>query len=352
MESKSEGVVNLSNERYYFSIMTSEEKIAYKKIYDGLKMRAFNIVVSLSIRFEQVQEIYLKVLYDNPLFFYVNQTVIKITGEPGYWILLPEFLYANQEINEITKQIKKVVDKVAVKANLLKSNEFRLEKYLHDTVVKSVAYDYDSLQQEDCFNAHSIVGAFLNNKAVCEGIAKAFKLLCNEFGIKCIVVLGKADKEGDFSGDNFHAWNLVKIGAESYHVDITWDNMYDTDIHHISYDYFNVTTKDILKDHQPLSGPLPICDSTRLNYFYCTKSLVSTYSELVELMYIRFNANEIIFKANTDKGEFQGIDELKEKTVSAIMHVMSMRGESKPFVLLFNELHNIAKVVFMPEDLK
>lgn len=321
-------------------------------IYDGLKMRAFNIVVSLNLGPDQVQEIYLKVLYDNPLFFYVNQTVIKMTGEPGYWILLPEFLYANREINEITKQIRKVVDKVAIKANNFKSNEFKLEKYLHDSVVKSVAYDYDSLQQEDCFDAHSIVGAFLHNKAVCEGIAKAFKLLCNEFGIKCIVVLGKADKEGDFSGDKYHAWNLVKIGDESYHVDVTWDNMYDTEIHHISYDYFNVTTKDILKDHQPIGGPLPPCDSTRLNYFYSTKSFVSTYSEIVELMYTRFNAKEIMFKANTDKGEFQRIDELKEKTVAAIMHVMFTRGKTKSFVLMFNELHNIAKVVFMPKEQK
>ncbi len=321
-------------------------------IYDGLKIRAFNIVVSLNLRPDQVQEIYLKVLYDNPLFFYVNQTVIKMTGEPGYWILLPEFLYANREINEITKQIRKVVDKVAIKANNFKSNEFKLEKYLHDSVVKSVAYDYDSLQQEDCFDAHSIVGAFLHNKAVCEGIAKAFKLLCNEFGIKCIVVLGKADKEGDFSGDKYHAWNLVKIGDESYHVDVTWDNMYDTEIHHISYDYFNVTTKDILKDHLPIGGPLPPCDSTRLNYFYSTKSFVSTYSEIVELMYTRFNAKEIMFKANTDKGEFQRIDELKEKTVAAIMHVMFTRGKTKSFVLMFNELHNIAKVVFMPKEQK
>lgn len=149
-------------------------------------------------------------------------------------------------------------------------------------------------------------------------------------------------------GDEYHAWNLVKIGNESYYVDITWDNMYDTDIHHISYDYFNVTTKDILKDHQPIGGPLPICDSTRLNYFYCTKSFVSTYSEIVELMSSRFNAKEIMFKANTDKGEFQGIDDLKEKTMSAIMEVMLKKGKMKPHALMFNELHNIAKVVFMP----
>lgn len=342
----------MKNERYYYRIMSIEEKKAYKMIYDGLKMRAFNIVVSLYLRSEQVQEVYLKVLYDNPLFFFINQTVIKMTGEPGYWILLPEYLFANREITTITNDIHRIVNKVAVKANTMRSNEFRLEKYLHDTVVKSVAYDYDAFKKTDCFNAHSIVGAFLENKAVCEGIAKAFKLLCNEFGIKCMVVLGKANKEGDFSGDDYHAWNLVKIGNESYHVDVTWDNLYDTDIRHISYDYFNVTTKDILLDHQPLEVNLPICNSTRLNYFYSTKSFVSTYLELVELIFTRFNAKEIIFRASKDKGEFQLVDELKEKTITALMHVMFTRGNIKPFVLMFNEIHNIAKIVFMPKEKK
>lgn len=77
---------------------------------------------------------------------------------------------------------------------------------------------------------------------------------------------------------------------------------------------------------------------------------MSTYSEIVELMHTRFHAKEIMFKANTDKGEFQGIDELKEKTMSAITHVMLERGKVKPFVLMFNEIHNIAKVVFIPEE--
>lgn len=321
-------------------------------IYNGLKMRAFNIVVSLYIQPDQVQEIYLRVLYDNPLFFYINQTVIRMIGEPGYWVLLPEYLFANREIDSFTNDIHKIVNKVAVKANTIKSNEFRLEKYLHDTVVKSVAYDYDALKATNCYNAHSIVGAFLENKAVCEGIAKAFKLLCNEFGMKCIVVLGKANKDGDFSGDdNYHAWNLVKVGKESYHVDVTWDNLYDTDIRHISYDYFNLTTKDILKDHQPF-GDLPICEDVRLNYFYNTKSFVSTYAEIVELIYTRFNSHEIMFKAKSDKVEFQRADELKEKTISALMHVMFTRNKRKSFAIMINEIQNIAKIVFMPEELK
>lgn len=338
----------MRNERYYYSIMSPDERKAYKMIYDGLKMRAFNIVVSLYLSPDEVQEVYLKVLYDNPLFYYINQTVIKMQGRPGYWILLPEYLYTNTEINRINIDIRNIVNRIRLKADNFKNNEFRLEKCLHDSVVKSVAYDYDSLKKEDAFNAHSIVGAFLDKRAVCEGIAKAYKLLCNEFDIKCIVVLGQANKDGVYGDDDYHAWNLVKIGDESYHVDVTWDNLYDEEFHHISYDYFNLTTREILLDHKPI-GDLPFCDSTRLNYFHSTRSFVSTYEDLVELINQRYSAKEIAFKALKNKGQFLRADELKEKTFTALTHVMFRKGGIKPFALLFNEMHNIGKIVFMPE---
>ena len=229
------------------------------------------------------------------------------------------------------------------------SNAFRLEKYLHDSVVKSVAYDYDSLQKNDCYNAHSIVGVFLDKKAVCEGIAKAFKLLCNEYSMKCIVVLGKADPEGKFDGDTYHAWNLVKVGNGSYHVDVTWDNMFDREIEHISYDYFNVTTADILKDHQPM-GQLPLCEDIGLNYFHCTKSFVNTYEDLATLIRQRFNAKTIMFKIKPGSPEFQTMDEVKEKTYLALLHTSLLVGKIKKSVVLFNETQWIGKILFPQEE--
>ena len=176
-------------------------------------------------------------------------------------------------------------------------------------------------------------------------------MLCNEYGLKCIVVLGKANRTGTYGNDDLHAWNLVKIGNESYHVDVTWDNMYDENLRHISYDYFNVTTKDISLDHQPF-GKLPECTATRLNYFYSTKSFVSTYSELTYMINQRFASKEIMFKALKDKGEFLRADELKEKTTTALLQAMVLHASYKPFVLSFNETHNIGKIIFSPKRRK
>lgn len=337
----------MKNEKYYYGTLSKDEKAAYRMIYNGIKMRALNIVVPVFLPAQQIQDVYLDVLYDNPLFYYINQTVIRMTGEPGYYILLPEYLYTNTEIERINQDIQNVLSRIDVKARTMLSNEFRLEKYLHDSVVKSVAYDYDSLQKNDCYNAHSIVGAFLDKKAVCEGIAKAFKLLCNTYSMKCIVVLGKADPHGVFDGDSYHAWNLVKVGNGSYHVDVTWDNMFDHDVEHISYDYFNVTTEDILKDHQPLPRKLPMCEDTGLNYFHCTKSFVSTYEELSSLIAQRFNARSIMFKIRPNSPEFASMEEVKTKTYMALTHAMMLKRCQKKMTLLFNETQWIGKILFL-----
>ncbi len=336
----------MKNELYYYSISTPKEKQAYRIMYEGLQKRHFEIIVEMDLELSQIQELYIKVLYDNPLFFYVNQQVIRVLGEKGYWLLMPEYLCGEREIIELTKEVHHVIKKVVLDAHKNVNNPFQLEKYLHDVVVKSVAYDYDALRKSDCYNAHSIIGAFLDKKAVCEGISKAFKLLCNEFHFKCIVVLGQANIDGNYGEDDYHAWNLIKTGDESYHVDVTWDNLYDTTLRHISYDYFNLTTKDILIDHLPLDTEnLPICNSTQLNYFHSTNSFVSNYEQLVELVNNRFASKKIMFKFKNDEGEFPSVNAVKDKLLSAIQEVNMVRGTKFSFYIVFNERHNIAKMI-------
>lgn len=333
------------NERYYYSIMSAEERKIYKTIYYALKAKSLNVLVEADTAPETIQDIYMMVLFDNPLFYYINQRIIKMSYTPGRYILMPEYLYKPKEIELIDKDIRRKVTEICDNARRVATNDFRLEKYLHDSVVKSVAYDYDALKKNDCFNAHSIIGAFFDRKAVCEGIAKAFKLLCNECMIKCIVVLGKADPEGVFGEDSYHAWNLVKIGNDSYHVDPTWDNMYDKGFEHISYDYFNLTTKYIMKDHRPM-GVLPECNSTRLNYFSATGSFVSTYNELESLVAKRIDQKAIMFRYLRDKGEFLTEDEIREKVVMAVSEAMRSGNDNRKCALLINKTHQTGKILF------
>lgn len=56
---------------------------------------------------------------------------------------------------------------------------------------------------------------------VCDGYAKAFKVLCDAAGIPCVFVRGLVDP-GDPSSR--HGWNEVCIGDRWYAVDVTWND--------------------------------------------------------------------------------------------------------------------------------
>ncbi len=58
-------------------------------------------------------------------------------------------------------------------------------------------------------------GAFVNHNVVCQGYALAFKVLMDRAGIPCCYV--KSDAMN-------HAWNMVQLDGNWYHVDVTWDD--------------------------------------------------------------------------------------------------------------------------------
>lgn len=341
----------MENERYHYQTLCNEEKTAYRLIYNGIQSHALSIPIPNHLPLSRVQEIYMLVLIDEPMFYFINQAIISAT-EPGKrYVLLPEYLYSDHEIEMINREIQTILQKINAKACMYISNPFRLEKFLHDSVVKSVAYDYEALKTTDCFNAHSIVGVFLDKRAVCEGISKAFKLLCNQYGMKCIVAIGKADASQQFGEQMNHSWNIVKVGNESYHVDVTWDNLRDSGIDAISYDYFNTTTEDILKDHYP-SKEYPLCTDTRLNYYYATNSFVSTYKELVDLISQRIKTGKVMFKVKRGSKDFPTLEEMQKKMDHAIQQVMLLRGNGYIVYSSINDTQWTGKIFFEPTNLK
>lgn len=104
---------------------------------------------------------------------------------------------------------------------------------------------------------------FVNRKAVCAGYAKATQYLLNLCGIECTYVTSDT-----------HAWNLIKLEGEYYHLDTTWGDGTDTKKEKdqtvaINYDLFCITTEEVLKleSHTPdPTFPLPDCTATACNY--------------------------------------------------------------------------------------
>ena len=119
----------------------------------------------------------------------------------------------------------------------------------------------------------NICSVFLNNRSVCQGYSKATQLLLNRLGVECTLVTGVVNvSEG-------HSWNLVKMDGDYYYLDTTWgdasyqslegqDDEWLSDLDIVNYDYFGVTTSELLKTHV-IDNPieLPECTATACNYY-------------------------------------------------------------------------------------
>ncbi|MBQ4067265.1 MAG: hypothetical protein IJD22_06440 [Clostridia bacterium] len=138
-------------------------------------------------------------------------------------------------------------------------SEYEKELIVHDALAMLIEYD-------DAEFAHSAYGALLEYIAVCEGYTYAFGYILAKLGILSHAVYG-------YSRNQLHTWNLVKIDGSFYYLDLTWNDQTlpgsaakGIDVF---YEYFNVTTQVINRDHSiitPAYG-LPQCTATEANYF-------------------------------------------------------------------------------------
>ncbi|MBO4769627.1 MAG: hypothetical protein J5563_02460 [Clostridia bacterium] len=107
---------------------------------------------------------------------------------------------------------------------------------IHDFVAGRTVYDKKA---EWCY---SPFGALVGGRAVCEGYAEAFKMLCDYNGIPCVCVSGVGNSEN-------HMWNCVRMDdGKWYAVDVTWDDQTK-----ISYSYFLVGSTTVVTGSKTFS---------------------------------------------------------------------------------------------------
>lgn len=94
-------------------------------------------------------------------------------------------------------------------------------KQIHDYICAKCVYTIYPEKTTAFEQSHSAYGTFYNGKVVCEGYAKAFKILCNRMGLTCVLGSGTVHKP---SSDGAHMWNYVLLDGSWYMVDATWDD--------------------------------------------------------------------------------------------------------------------------------
>ena len=256
------------------------------------------------------EEMYYGIINDNPDLYYVKPGSFYGPGEPIQSIYVD--YYDDVDNDDGYWQGKQNV------LSIVTSDMSDLQKtiVLHDWIITHTDYDYDAANRHLNNKAHSAYGVFVDGLAVCQGMSLAYKSLLDEIGIENYIVEGK-------SGGGPHAWNVLVIDGEYYHVDITQDNSdtSDTLYPRIGHDVFLVNNNNgvfsfthtdyyMHKDYQEMN--VPATSTTYDNAFW--RSVYSPITAANGLFY--YIENNILYKTSSYDSSSESIKITDVKTVS------------------------------------
>lgn len=220
---------------------------------------------------------------DHPEFFWLNGYVeyetlrmsdrdsgnITITlGIHDYW--------KDHDLAKAKADLQSALDAVVLEANALE-DDYQKVKFVHDHIIKFNSYDYDAFEKGDAIDAEtdarvsSAYGALVSGKVMCAGYARAFDLVMHKLGYESIFVSGEAD-------GGSHAWNLLRLGEDFYHVDLTWDDL-DGNLAEVRYNYFCLSDEEIAKTHTAgTEYSYPKANGTAYSYYVKEDLLLDYYS--------------------------------------------------------------------------
>lgn len=145
---------------------------------------------------------------------------------------LKEFVFKNfsgaDEVGFINLYVQAQAEKIISENISPDMTDIQKVKTIHDWICKNTVYD--SGMSGDRKN-HNDASVFMNDSTICEGYARIANILYHTAGIESYYV----------SGVN-HAWNIVELNNNYFHIDTTWD-----DGDKISYDWFMKSDNELRK---------------------------------------------------------------------------------------------------------
>ena len=190
---------------YYGTHLSGYRKTVYNKLKKSWK-KGKTSIITLESRGVSPEYAGMWVLNDHPEYFWCNT---YSSGE-GYGYLYFRMASWKNAVNKksvFNRRLNKVVN--SLKKKCKGKSTAQKAVILHDWICKNCKYTHTSYDQ-------SAYGVIVKKKAVCAGFARAYKLLCDQFGIKCICVNVLLNSVP-------HLTNYVKVGSKWYLVDCTND---------------------------------------------------------------------------------------------------------------------------------
>ena len=241
--------------RYYYGQLSRPLQSVYDALLGGFRALAAAVRIPM-LDERQLSDVYLRLKLDEPRLFYVTGYRCRWMAGAEHMELLPEYLFDKNKIRAHQQAVEARLTRLT--RPLMGKTELEKELAIHNFILESVRYD--KLKKP---YSHEILGPLTQGVGVCEGIAKTVKALCDALGVWCIVALCEAAPERGIKYR--HAWNVVRVGGQYYHLDATFDNSLQQGTKR--YDYFNLDDSRIFRDHEALVLPVPACTDGRGFYY-------------------------------------------------------------------------------------
>ena len=209
-----------------YSLLNDYEKEYYDAILN-LEPGVFNFTITYSpflylskyntIDFDEIMN---AILLDHPELFYYNGYKTRLWKSGSNKIAKVDYTIVVYEEAPYTESNTRDYNEAFI--NKLSSLEFNMtSRYdfiesVHRFLCETITYDTTSSTRYDAY------GALIENKAVCQGYAEAFKVICDYYSVPCILLTGTAV---DDNGSGPHMWNAVQMeDGNWYFIDATWDD--------------------------------------------------------------------------------------------------------------------------------
>lgn len=224
---------------YHLRSLSQKQKQVAKTLVEGMKAGLEEIELDNEISLDEMNELYHRLKFADPeLFFLADQQQYEfspITRRVKKFH--PRYLEFNDGLG-IAERLEKVrAMREAIIQDWHGRGEYECSILINDYLVDTIAYNPEAP------NAHNLYGAFIDQQAVCDGYALAYKYLADGLSMDNFVITGSAyDDEAtlvanqeqiasmselellDWNSGYRHAWNAVRIDGKWTYTDSTYND--------------------------------------------------------------------------------------------------------------------------------
>lgn len=197
---------------------------------------------------------------------------------------------------EQEKVVNSIVESLISTVQPEEMTDFEKVKFVNDYIVKNTEYSEDSVA-----SSHSAYAVAYEGKGVCQGYALFAQKLMQALGLESMYVVGEVYTGG-------HAWNLVKVDGEWYHVDMTWNDPVPDRGNGIRYDYFLLNDTDMREDHAWEAVDYPKAISTKYRYMHVVQD---SYEQGDYMYFSNAEDNNKLYKLHKITGETQRVADVR-----------------------------------------